>query len=134
MNRRKSREVLMKLMFEKSINKEPIEVLVQNYKEVNHEETDELDMKFINDEAEGVLEKIETIDLKLEENMKKWKLDRISKVDLTIMRIAAYEIMFASDIPANVSINEAVELSKLYSTDNSPAFINGVLDSLNKSL
>ncbi|WP_461204361.1 transcription antitermination factor NusB [Clostridium sp. DL1XJH146] len=134
MNRRKSREVLMKLMFEQSINKEPIEVLIQNYKEANHEDTDDLDMNFINNEAEGVLENIKNIDFKIEENMKKWKLDRISKVDLTIMRIAAYEIMNVDEIPAKVSINEAVELSKLYSTDNSPAFINGVLDSIKKNL
>ena len=61
-----------------------------------------------------------------------YDVDRIYKIDLSIMLIAAYEILFLTDVPDKVSINEAVELAKVYSTDNSPAFVNGILASVVK--
>lgn len=76
----------------------------------------------------GVLDKQEEIDRKIEENSKKaWKLNRLPKVDLSILRIALYEILYMEDIPEKVSINEAVELAKKYSTEESSKFVNGLL-------
>jgi N utilization substance protein B len=61
-----------------------------------------------------------------------WRLDRMSRVDLTILRLAAQEILFRADIPKSVSINEAVELAKRFGAEDSPAFVNGLLDKIAK--
>ena len=70
------------------------------------------------------------IDQEIVKHLRGWTLERLSKVDLAILRLATYEILFEDEIPQNVSINEAVELSKRYSEDDSRKFINGVLDAL----
>ena len=70
------------------------------------------------------------IDAMLEKVSRGWKLSRMGKVELTILRLAVYEMRFDEDIPEKVAINEAVELSKKFGGDDSPAFINGVLAKL----
>ena len=91
------------------------------------EESDIADNEYVNTTLAGIFTNREQIDSIIENNLKDWKLDRLSKMDRQILRIATYEILF-SDIPYKVSINEAVELSKIYSEkDDSYKFINGVL-------
>ncbi len=80
-------------------------------------------------ELEGHLKEIDTA---ISENTTKWKTSRMNKVDLTIIRLAYYEINFDEEIPVGVAINEAVELAKKYSGDEGPAFVNGVLAKLLK--
>ncbi|MGH7830919.1 MAG: transcription antitermination factor NusB, partial [Candidatus Binatia bacterium] len=63
-----------------------------------------------------------------EQSADNWKLTRMAKVDLTILRMATYELLFCPDIPMNVSIDEAIEIGKRFGSDDSPTFINGVLD------
>ena len=70
---------------------------------------------------------IEELDAAINEVSKGWKTIRMGKVDLTLIRLAVYEIRFEEEIPVKVSINEAVELAKKYGTDDSPAFVNGIL-------
>lgn len=70
---------------------------------------------------------IEELDAAINEASKGWKTTRMGKVDLTLIRLAVYEIRFEEDIPVKVSINEAIELAKKYGTDDSPAFVNGIL-------
>ena len=92
----------------------------------------------ITDEERGYLEKrvsaivdlLPEIDKKLESVSEGWKLERMGKVELTILRLAVYELLYDDDIPANVAINEAVELAKVYGGDTSPAFVNGILAKL----
>lgn len=85
--------------------------------------------------AKGVKEHSDEIDLKISENLKQgWKVSRISRVSLAILRLAIYEILYLDDIPVSVSINEAVELSKKYTVEDDTSFINGVLGSVAKSL
>ena len=92
----------------------------------------------ITDEERGYMEKrvsaivelLPEIDKKLESVSEGWKLERMGKVELTILRLAVYELLYDDDIPANVAINEAVELSKVYGGDTSPAFVNGILAKL----
>ena len=74
-----------------------------------------------------IVEKLGTIDAELNAAISGWKLNRIGKVDITILRLAAYEMKYDDSIPAKVSVNEAVELAKKYGGDSSPSFINGVL-------
>ena len=69
----------------------------------------------------------EEIDALINEKATGWKTNRMSKVDLTLIRLAVYEIKYEDDIPAGVAINEAVELAKIYSSDGAPSFVNGVL-------
>ena len=87
----------------------------------------ESDLSYIKDKCRGIFENLEEIDSAINANSKGWKTSRMSKMDLSIMRLAVYEIKFEEDIPVKVSINEAVELAKSYGTNDSPAFVNGVL-------
>ena len=79
---------------------------------------------------QGIFEHIEEIDEFLEARTVGWRLNRLGWIDRNILRLAAYEILYAEDVPPEVVINEAVELSKTYGTDNAPSFINGILDRL----
>ena len=75
----------------------------------------------------AIVELLPEIDKKLESVSEGWKLERMGKVELTILRLAVYELLYDDDIPANVAINEAVELAKVYVGDTSPAYDNGIL-------
>ena len=76
---------------------------------------------------EGICEKITEIDEAINQVAKGWKTGRMNKVDLTILRLAVYEILWDEDIPSSVAINEAVELAKKFSGEDGPSFVNGVL-------
>lgn len=78
----------------------------------------------------AILEKVPEIDALIEERAEGWKLKRFAKADLTIIRLAAYEMLFDEDVPVGVAINEAVELGKKFGGDKSPGFINGILAKL----
>ena len=87
----------------------------------------EKDKTYIIDKANKILDNKETIDQEIELVSNKWKVDRMDKVDKAILRLAYYEIKMDEEIPDKVAVNEAVELSKKYSSDASPKFINGIL-------
>lgn len=127
MNRRKSREIAMKLLFEMSINKEKYEVIIENFKESTDVDIKDIDMVYITKALAGVHENIAEIDKNIEKHLIKWKLNRLSKMNLAILRISTYEIFFEEEIPGKVSVNEGIELAKKYGEDSSPAFINGIL-------
>jgi len=78
----------------------------------------------------GVIRRLALIDGLIERFSKNWKLDRMACVDRNILRMAVYEILYCADIPPKVSINEAVDIGKKYGTEDSGAFINGILDSI----
>ncbi|PID39771.1 MAG: transcription antitermination factor NusB [Deltaproteobacteria bacterium] len=82
----------------------------------------------------GVVEHRETIDEALERASTNWRVERMSRVDRNVLRVAAYELMFCPEVPGRVAINEALELGKSYGTTDSRPFINGVLDKLRRSL
>ncbi|MDP4178269.1 MAG: transcription antitermination factor NusB [Bacillota bacterium] len=132
MNRRKSREVAMTLLYESTINKEKYEDIFQNFSENTDIDMKDLDIEFIKKTLFTIEENLELIDKKIEDNLINWKINRLSKIDLSILRLCTYEIMFDEEIPDIVSVNEAVELSKKYSDPKSSNFINGVLDKIIK--
>lgn len=92
----------------------------------------EKDMTYIKEKLEKIFDKLPVIDEKIATASKGWSLSRIGKVELAILRLAVYEMLFDDDIPVGVAIDEAVELTKKYGQDGSPAFINGVLAAVAK--
>jgi transcription antitermination protein NusB len=80
--------------------------------------------------ALGVIENISRIDSELTKSSAHWSISRMARVDRCILRVAAYEILFVQDTPASVAINEAIEIAKRFGSEDSPSFINGVLDKL----
>ncbi len=79
---------------------------------------------------QGVQENVEDLDEQIKAALKHWSWDRVDPVERSILRIALYEMKYRDDVPAPVAINEAIELTKAYASDESPRFINGVLDKL----
>lgn len=128
MNRRQARENVFYLVFESSFQKEEINSaeLFQTAQDLGVVEYDEFTERVFF----GVMAERDNLDKKIEENAKGWKLERISKVSLAIMRICVYEMLYCEDVPFNISINEAVELAKKFDYDKAPSFINGVVNKI----
>lgn len=126
MTRREAREELFKLVYEKNIRNESADEIY----EVESQER-EISDKYIKNAFLGIFDKLEEIDALISENARGWKIHRLSKVTLAIIRISVYEMLFA-DIPVSISINEAIELAKKYADDAAPSFVNGILNSIAK--
>lgn len=93
---------------------------------------DELN-QMISKRIKGALAHYKTLEVLIEKNLTNWKLSRLSRVDLTNLILATYELKYEPETPKNVIINEAIEITKKFGTDNSKGFINGVLDNIAKS-
>lgn len=128
MSRRELREQLFKLLFRIEFNnKEEMQEQAVFFFEEEENQADEKDAAQIEGKFNKIMDKLDEIDAALNDKVKGWNTDRMGKVDLTILRLAVYEIMHDDDIPTGVAINEAVELAKKFGQDSSPAFVNGVL-------
>ena len=127
MTRSKIRENVFKMLFRAKFHdaddmKEQFDLFDEEL-----ENPSESELFYINSKSKGILEHIDEIDALINEKSTGWKTSRMAKVDLSIIRIAVYEIKYEDDIPFKVSVNEAVELAKKYGADESPAFVNGIL-------
>lgn len=127
MTRSKIRENVFKMLFRAEFHyaddmKEQLDLFDEEL-----ENPSESELFYINSKSKGILEHIDEIDALINEKSTGWKTSRMAKVDLSIIRIAVYEIKYEDDIPFKVSVNEAVELAKKYGADESPAFVNGIL-------
>lgn len=126
MRRSAIRELTFKLLYSIEIQQEDTEEQIDLYIE-NSEIKDDETKLYIKDVTKGINEHNDEIINIISENLKQdWKVERISKIDLAILKLAIYEIKYA-DIPFKVAINEAVELAKKYGEDSSSTFINGIL-------
>lgn len=131
MSRKAAREHIFKILYGLPFSQEDVTILTDSYmRDFLEEPIDPEDMEFIRMETLGVQEELEHLDGEVGSALRGWKVNRLSKVDLAILRLAAYEILYVKDLPIKVSINEAVELAKKYSMDAAPAFINGILGSI----
>ncbi len=132
MKRRELREHIFELLFRVEFNspEEMPEQLRLFFEGL--EVLEEKDQLYMEEKYARIVEKLPQIDGQIEETAKGWKLARLAKVDLTILRLAVYEMKYDEDVPVGVAINEAVELSKKFGGDESPAFINGILGKLGK--
>lgn len=127
MSRSKIREQIFKMIFQVEFyNKEELEDQMKIFLE-HEEEQKEEDMEYIEGRVADILSKLSEIDEIINAHVTGWNTGRMGKVDLSIIRLAVYEMKFDSDIPVGVAINEAVELAKKYGTDDSQSFVNGVL-------
>ena len=130
MNRREIREQIFKMLFQAEFYEsgemdEQIRISMDEL-----EETNEGKRNYIEQKLRRIYSLREEIDALINEKATGWKTGRMAKVDLTLIRLAVYEIRYEEDIPAGVAINEAVELAKVYSSDGAPSFVNGVLAKL----
>jgi len=131
MNISKMREYAFELVFETEVQKEYNEELVELFLENNEVEEKEA-KKYIRKMLEGIKENEEQIKAKIVENLKSdWTIERISKINVAILKVAIYEMLF-KEVPYKVAINEAIELAKKYGDESSATFINGLLASVVK--
>ena len=134
MNRRKTRELTFKLVYESIIHKfdcdEVFENFIENEVAGKEDKFKDIDLKYLKKKLKDICEKNEELKGYISESSQKWKFERISKINVAILFVAIYEIKYEDDIPKAVSINEALELSKKYSEEKSKSFINGILDKI----
>ncbi len=133
--RRRARALALKFLFQQDINKNRFE---------NHK--DELDLfwqlhpagaelkEFANLLIQGTLKNLEKIDLLINKYTWHWNIDRMGVVDRNILRYSIYELMYIKNVPTKVTINEAIEIAKIYGSEDSGRFINGILDKISKHL
>ena len=130
MNRREAREQAFFLIFEKTFKDEPLEEILEDAMLARDLEIDTFARKVFH----GVEANQQQIDAAIEENVIGWKKNRLSRVAVSVLRIALVEMLFEEEIPVGVSINEAVDLAKTYGTGDDASFINGVLGAVAKKL
>lgn len=126
MTRKQAREEAFILVFEKELGNNSIEEILETAAEVRDLEPEE----YIKKVFPGVYEHLEEIDGIISRNAIGWKIERISKTSLCVLRIALFEINYYDEIPVSVSINEAVELCKKYATKEDASFVNGILSTV----
>ena len=122
MKRRELREHIFELLFRIEFNSsEEMPEQMQLFFD-GLDELGEQDQSYMEEKYRRIVEKLPELDRRIEETAKSWRISRMGKVDLTILRLAVYEMEFDDDVPVGVAINEAVELSKKFGGDDSPAF------------
>lgn len=128
MNRREQREQIFKLLFRVEFNdKAEMAEQCSLFFEDEENAASEKDIAFIQGKYEKIVDRLDELDQMINDTAKGWTTGRMGKVDLTIIRLAVYEIRFDEEVPASVAINEAVELAKKFGQDGSSGFVNGVL-------
>ncbi len=131
--RRKNRRLAVQILYAWDINpcliRQQLEEYIRNIIE-NYADNKQEYYIFATALSVGAIENQDIIDKLIQKHAKNWQISRIAKVDLAILRIATYEMLFREDIPPVVSMNEAIELGKELSTDESSRFLNGVLDNI----
>ena len=130
MSRKEARELLMQLLYQMELLDDHSEETKDAYLEKNFSEKGHRD--YAAQLLDLVLTKKDDVDAKINENSNKWTTSRMPKVDVAILRLAVVELLYMDDIPDAVAINEAVDMAKKYGTDESKAFINGILGKIAK--
>lgn len=126
--RREARELALQMLYALDTLKGDLRETLRGFRE--GVETGDRTREFAEALVQGVQEHREVIDQAIVARSKNWSISRMPRVDVNIMRLAAFELMFRRDIPKKVSINEAIEIAKKYGDKESPSFVNGILDEL----
>lgn len=144
--RRRGRELALKVIYSLQDQNTSIEEVLEDFwcnfrfkEDILGEAIDEVDeplhpdvRRFAESLVQGVADHLEQIDAAIEEFSTNWALDRMARVDLSLLRMATFELMFQPDVPSSVVINEAIEIGKRFGTKETPAFINGILDKISR--
>ncbi|NLY98791.1 MAG: transcription antitermination factor NusB [Clostridiaceae bacterium] len=131
MGRKKSRDIVVKLLYQKEIVKTDMKELAELYFQEYSVDPD--DMEFIREQIEGIEQNLPVIDEQIKKHLKSWDFERLSKPDLAILRNAVYELLYSNDLSEGIIINEAVLLCKRYGSDDSFVFVNGILGNIAKN-
>lgn len=128
--RREARELALQMLYALDSNSSVgLRETLQTFREEQSEISGRV-REFAEGLVQGVQAQREVIDEAIKARSKNWSLSRMPRVDLNVMRLAAYELMFRADIPKKVTINEAIEIVRRYGDKESPAFVNGILDEI----
>lgn len=130
--RRKGRELALQFLYAYELNRQSKEDALKEFQ--SQTSAPEPVGRFALELISGVLDRLEEIDGRLTEYARNWKLDRMALVDKQVLRLALYELYYRDDIPYLVTINEAVEIAKEFSTPQSGRFVNGILDRIREEL
>ncbi|HEY7746467.1 MAG TPA: transcription antitermination factor NusB [Desulfuromonadales bacterium] len=144
--RRQGREFALKIIYSLQDQEEPVEAILadfwQNFRFQNDILGEPIEVaegplpfevrRFAEELILGVAENLEKIDQVIEEHSTNWALDRMARVDLSLLRMATYELLFQPETPTSVIINEAIEIGKRFGTKETPAFVNGILDKISR--
>lgn len=129
--RTQSREYALKILYQAELTRRKIHLAAEKFWS-EFEFIDEHVQSFSNRITNGIEENLEKIDSKISEHATNWQLKRMAVIDRNVLRIGTFELIYASDIPPKVTINEAVELAKKYGDLESSKFVNGILDKIHK--
>lgn len=130
MKRRLARETALQVIYQWDVGKNDLESALKD--RVAEVDLDPNSISFVQILVHGTFKNIEKIDQVIEQYLMEWSLERMSSIDRNILRLGVFEILFNEDVPDKVALNEAIELAKVFSTDQSAKFINGVLDKVLK--
>ncbi len=130
--RTKAREIVLQFLYQQDLRKDDWLSNISDFEALNESEDDVAN--FAVSLMKGTLENIATLDDLISKSAQNWQLKRMSMVDRNVMRMAAYELIYEPDIPAKVSINEAINLAKKYSDEESGKFVNGILDKIKRDI
>lgn len=133
MSRKFSREKAMELIFSTMLSKDSNEEAIENFIDNYEGDIKEVDLVYIKTVLDGIKNHNEEIENDIEKFAENWKVDRISKINLAILKLGIYEMKYFDEVPDRVAINEAIEIAKKYSDQKSVSFINGVLDKILKN-
>ena len=133
--RRKAREASLQVLYHCDLtdtwSSESVDFCLNAFHPTNKKNKSDIENRaFSKNLIQGVTNKLDFLDSNISRASTRWNLDRMATVDRNIIRMATFEIAFINDIPTNVSINEAIELAKLYGAEESPMFVNGILDKI----
>src|SRR5215475_12274950 len=131
--RRKAREYALQMLFQWDITHDGIEQIAATFFQ-NHAEESTAIVDFARRLVKGTVEHVEEIDRLIQRHAEHWRLDRMATVDRNLLRMAVQEFLHDNEIPKTVVINEALEIARRFSSQESPQFINGILDSIKKEL
>lgn len=130
--RRKARECALQMLFQWDITHDLIDQIAATFWE--NQDEDQETRRFAEALANGTVARVERIDAIIAKHAENWRLDRMAVVDRNLLRLATYEFLFDVETPKSVVINEAIEIARRFSAQESPQFINGILDSIRKEV
>jgi transcription antitermination protein NusB len=131
--RRKAREYALQMLFQWDITHDTIDQVATTFFQ-NQPDESAATVDFARQLVMGTVEHVEQIDEMIRRHAEHWRLDRMATVDRNLLRLAVHEFLYGKDTPKTVVINEAIEIARRFSAQESPQFINGVLDSIKKEL